>query len=154
MTPQQRKKFKHLIAPINLADFKSERAEQRKTLIKSEVKLKNNVLKDWTTVQTDARETRQIYGGEEIGHGDLKRKKDLFILSDFDARIHFFIEALFHCWGFDDETQKVNGKIIRYIEAEEFYKKMAQYGFTIDTERFEEVANIAYENRPVEKLPV
>jgi len=45
-------------------------------------------------------------------------------MPEFDARIHLFIEALFHVWGFEDDTQPVNGKVIRYIEADEFYKKM------------------------------
>ena len=45
----------------------------------------------------------------------------------------------------------MKGKKIRYMEVEEFYTKMVMFGFTIDVDRFEEIANITFENRPVEK---
>ena len=68
-----------------------------------------------------------------------------------------FIEALFHCWSqVDDDVRKNKGKKIPYIDTDDFYNRMHMFGFTVNPTRYEEIANIAFENRPQEKkaLPV
>lgn len=45
----------------------------------------------------------------------------------------------------------MKGKKIKYIDVEDFYTKMVMFGFSMDIQRFEEITNIVFENRPVEK---
>jgi hypothetical protein len=66
MTTIQRKKFKHLIGPINLADYKTEQTEHKKAFEKADIKLHNNAMKEWITVQNTAREAKQAVG--EVEH--------------------------------------------------------------------------------------
>lgn len=61
-------------------------------------------------------------------------RKNAFILEDFDTRKDLFIDALFHCWGQQEEYQVGATKMakFKFIHADEFYQKMMMYGFTVD----------------------
>jgi len=64
-----------------------------------------------------------------------------------------FIEALFHCWSQvqDDFIELKKVKRVAFIDIDDFYTKMQMFGFIVNRQRYEEITNLAFENRPKPK---